>query len=307
MTQQQPLNRLAQIGQKMPPIGNLFGLTHPPLHGVGVRPARSRAGDTSTQASTRGDETMVPEQLALKDGAGPYYQKLADFLMESIRDGRWIVGGALPTEKELCETFGVSRHTTREALRQLEDKGLITRRQGSGSTVVATSPPVRYEQNIQTIEDMLQHGNTTRLHVLSSKVLAPQFDEYASQVTRLGKAPCVWVRSIRYPRHDVRPLALVDVYVAVRSKVQSRKLLDTETAAQEIVHIVDIRKINRIEQAFSAVNVAPAEAKILHMKAGEAVFQIVRHYFDASGRLLLVAHSLYHGGLFTYASTLRRS
>ena len=250
---------------------------------------------------------MAREQQALKDGTGPYYQKLADFLMNAILEGRWGVGASLPTEKELCETFGLSRHTTREALRQLEDKGLITRRQGSGSTVVATSPPVRYEQNIQTIEDMLQHGNATRLHALSSKALAPEDNPYASQVMRVGKAPCVWVRSIRYPRHDARPLALVDVYVAVRSKVQARKLLDTETAVLEIVHTVDIRRINRIEQAFSAVNVAEAEAKILHMKAGEAVFQIVRHYYDTAGRLLLVAHSLYHGGLFTYASTLRRS
>lgn len=250
---------------------------------------------------------MALEQVALKNGPGPYYQKLADFLMNAIREGRWGVGASLPTEKELCETFGVSRHTTREALRQLEDKGLITRRQGSGTTLVSTTPPVRYEQNIQTIEDMLQHGAATRLHVLSSKALAPEDSDYASQVERLGKAPCVWVRSIRYPRHDVRPLALVDVYIAVRSKTQSRKLLDTDTAAAEIVHTVDIRKIDRIEQAFSAVTVADADAKVLRMKAGEAVFQIVRYYFDAAGRLLLVAHSLYHGGLYTYASTLHRS
>lgn len=250
---------------------------------------------------------MAREQVALKDGSGPYYQKLADYLIGAIRDGRWGVGASLPTEKELCETFGVSRHTTREALRQLEHKGLITRRQGSGSTVVATTPPVRYEQNIQTIEDMLQHGNATRLHVLASKALEPEANLHASQVARLGKAPCIWVRSIRYPRHDVRPLALVDVYVAARSKVQARKLLDTDTAAAEIVHTADIRRIDRIEQAFSAANVSEADAKVLHMKAGEAVFQIVRHYFDAGGRLLLVAHSLYHGGLYSYASTLRRS
>ena len=104
--------------------------------------------------------------------AQPYYRKMASTLAEGIRNGQYGIGDSLPTERELSETFGVSRHTTREALRQLETRGLITRRQGSGSTVVATSPPVRYEQNIQTIEDMLQHGNATRLHVLASKALA---------------------------------------------------------------------------------------------------------------------------------------
>lgn len=246
-------------------------------------------------------------QAVLESGTGPYYMRLASHLMAGIKAGRWPVGAALPTEKELCDSFGVSRHTTREALRQLENRGLIARRQGSGSTVVATSPPVRYEQNTQTIEDMLHHGKATRLHVLQSVELAGDANEYASQVTQLARTPCIWVRSIRYPRNDVRPLALVDVYVAVRSKAQARRLLDLDAAAQEIVNTVDVRKIDRIDQSFSALNVGEAQAKLLHVKPGEAVFQIVRNYYDPAGRLMVVAHSLYNGGLFTYASTLRRS
>lgn len=246
-------------------------------------------------------------QAMLENGSGPYYKRLAGILIEGIKAGRWTVGAALPTERELCDTFGVSRHTTREALRQLEHKGLIARRQGSGSTVVATSPPVRYEQNTQTIEDMLHHSKATRLHVLSARELPADANQYASQVAQLAKTPCVWVRSIRCPRNDVRPLALVDVYVAVRSKRQARKLLNVETAALEIVNTVDVHKIERIEQSFSAMDVGEAEAKLLHVKAGDAVFQIVRHYYDTGGRLLVVAHSLYNGSLFIYASTLRRS
>ena len=246
-------------------------------------------------------------QALLDKESGPYYKRLAAVLMEDIRSGRWGVGAALPTEKEICDTFSVSRHTTREALRQLEEKGLIVRRQGSGSTVLATSPAVRYEQNTQTIEDMLHHGAATRLHVLTSTELEPDANQYASQVTQLAKTPCVWVRSLRYPRNDVRPLALVDVYVAVRSKAQQRKLLNVDTAAKEIVATVDVQKIDRIEQHFSAMNVGEAEAKLLHVNPGDAAFQILRHYFDASGRLVVIAHSLYNGTLFTYGSTLRRS
>lgn len=246
-------------------------------------------------------------QAELENGSGPYYKRLAGILMDEIQTGRWAVGDSLPTEKELCDTFGVSRHTTREALRQLETRGLIARRQGSGSTVVSNSPPVRYEQNTQTIADMLHHGAGTRLHVLQAQELGPDANPYAGQVAQLARTPCVWVRSIRYPRNDARPLALVDVYVAVRTKAQQRRLLDVETAAKEIVRTVDVQKIDRIEQHFSAINVGEAEARLLHVKAGDAVFQIVRQYYDADGRLMVVAHSLYNGNLFTYGSTLRRS
>ena len=237
----------------------------------------------------------------------PHYKRVANALISQIKSGEYTVDSYLPTERELCESFSVSRHTTREALRVLEDKGLITRRQGSGSKVVATTPPIRYEQNVQNIDDLMQHGNASRLQVLSSTLLEPDANEFASQITLQAKTPCIRVRSIRYPRNDVRPLALVDVYVAVRSKAQSRKLLAPETAAQEIVSTVDVRKIDRIEQAFSATNASEAEAKLLHVAPSDAVFQIVRHYYDAAGRLMVVAHSLYHGILFTYASTLHRS
>lgn len=251
---------------------------------------------------------MARDPLALlESGTGPYYKRLAGVLMNEIKAGRWAVGALLPTEKELCETYDVSRHTSREALRQLEDKGLIVRHQGLGSTVVATTPPVRYEQNTQTIDDMLHHGAATRLHVLHSAEVAPDANQFASQVAQLAKTPCVWVRSIRYLRNDARPLALVDVYVAVRTKSQQRRLLDLKQAAKEIVATVDVQRIERIEQHFSALNVGQAEAKLLYVKRGDAVFQILRHYFDGSGHLIVVAHSLYNGSIFTYGSTLRRS
>lgn len=243
----------------------------------------------------------------LPDSSDPYYKRVADYLIQEIEGGKYAVGSSLPTERELCESFGVSRHTTREALRRLEGNGLIIRRQGSGSTVVAMTAPVKYEQNIQTIDDLLQHGNATRLQVLSCEDVALDKNQFASQVGHIAQTSCIQVRSIRYARNDVRPLALVDVYVAVRTKVQARKLLNRETAAMEIVNTVDVRKIDRIEQAFSAVIVTDTEAKLLHVKAGDAAFQIVRHYYDGAGRLLVLAHSLYHGTLFNYASTLRRS
>jgi DNA-binding GntR family transcriptional regulator len=114
------------------------------------------------------------------------------------------------------------------------------------------------------------------------------------------------VRSIRYLRNDVRPLALVDVYVAVRNKAQARRLLNNDTAAQEIVATVDPTHLDRIEQAFAAVNLEEGPAKLLHARTGDAAFQTIRNYFDRQGRLVVVAHSLYQGQLFTYTSTLRR-
>ena len=52
-----------------------------------------------------------------------------------IRDGRFKAGDQLPSERELAETFRVSRTSVREALRALESQGLIVSRTGMGNFV----------------------------------------------------------------------------------------------------------------------------------------------------------------------------
>jgi GntR family transcriptional repressor for pyruvate dehydrogenase complex len=53
-----------------------------------------------------------------------------------IREGRFKAGDQLPSERELAETFKVSRTSVREALRALETQGLIVSRTGMGNFVV---------------------------------------------------------------------------------------------------------------------------------------------------------------------------
>lgn len=56
-------------------------------------------------------------------------------LRQAILGGTFRPGTQLPTEAELCEMLGVSRTVVREALRVLEDEGLVTRRHGVGTFV----------------------------------------------------------------------------------------------------------------------------------------------------------------------------
>lgn len=63
----------------------------------------------------------------------PKYQFIADSLRQEIESGVYSSKQLLPTEHLLCQRFQISRQTVRRALSVLEDEGLITRRQGSGS------------------------------------------------------------------------------------------------------------------------------------------------------------------------------
>ena len=71
----------------------------------------------------------------------PKYQSVADSLRQEIEDGVYSSKQLLPTEHSLCQRFQISRQTVRRALSVLEDEGLITRRQGSGSHLRARIGP----------------------------------------------------------------------------------------------------------------------------------------------------------------------
>ncbi len=62
-------------------------------------------------------------------------QKIERKIESAIREKKLPVGSKLPTERELCEAFGVSRTALREALRRLSARGLIEITKGSGMTV----------------------------------------------------------------------------------------------------------------------------------------------------------------------------
>ncbi len=62
-------------------------------------------------------------------------QRIERTLENAIREKKLAIGSKLPTEREMCEYFGVSRTALREALRRLSARGLITIQKGSGMYV----------------------------------------------------------------------------------------------------------------------------------------------------------------------------
>ncbi len=63
--------------------------------------------------------------------------QVSDQLRDEITSGRWRVGDRIPTEPELCEMTGTARNTVREAVQALVHVGILERRQGSGTYVIA--------------------------------------------------------------------------------------------------------------------------------------------------------------------------
>lgn len=61
------------------------------------------------------------------------YKKVIDYIKQQIKEGKLIVGGKLPAERELSNSLGISRNSVREAIRMMDIMGVITSQQGAGN------------------------------------------------------------------------------------------------------------------------------------------------------------------------------
>jgi GntR family transcriptional repressor for pyruvate dehydrogenase complex len=94
-----------------------------------------------------------------------HYEEIKDQLHRMILDGKLKVGDKLPSTKEMSESFGVGRSTTREALSALKAMGLIEIRQGGGCRVIRSSP----EEIALPELDSLRMNRGTLLELLEAR------------------------------------------------------------------------------------------------------------------------------------------
>ena len=111
----------------------------------------------------------------------PIFQRIKDYLLAEIADGRWKEGDMIPSEHALLTQFGVSRMTVNRAVRELAAEHVLTRRQGVGTFVAhqQSRAPLLEIKNIA--DDLLARGHRHRSSVQllescnSSDLMARQF------------------------------------------------------------------------------------------------------------------------------------
>ena len=236
----------------------------------------------------------------------PRYAELGDALQGAIEKGEYPVGTLLPTELELCERYQVSRHTARAALAQLISAGLVDRRPGAGTRVIAQNVAMRYEHEIDNVDLLMQYGNTTRLQVLQARRL-PADAEIARQLEISEGKDYLRLDTLRLELPSRQPVAVTQMWVPVRSGVPVDKLLDVGTAARAVAQFLDPARLSRVEQVFDAASFSTDDARQLGIKKSEPALRVQRRYRDPQGRLLLIATSLHPPGRFAYSMVLSRN
>src|SRR5207253_9978303 len=106
------------------------------------------------------------------------HEEVVTQIHDLIREGRLKAGDQLPSERELADTFQVSRASVREALRALETHGLIISRTGMGNFIADL--PV--ESLVAPLAKLLIEGKTALADIFElRKLIEPHIAALAAE------------------------------------------------------------------------------------------------------------------------------
>jgi GntR family transcriptional regulator len=221
-----------------------------------------------------------------------------------IEAGRYQVGQKIPTEAELQQRFDVSRHTVREALRELKSRGLLSARAGVGTVVRARTPPTSFMHGAGTLEEVIQFGEATRMKVLESGAVVMDA-ALAQQVgARVGQELCR-VSLLRHRPREALPAGWLQVYLRPEhAEVVGR----IETAGEPVLRLVERHygvHVAEVVQQIVAAALGRTQARILRSVPGKPALHVTRQYFDAQDRLLMATVALYPSDRFSHNTKFR--
>lgn len=241
-----------------------------------------------------------PEVVATQ----PQYVLVAQTLIDDIRQGTYGVGALLPPETTLCTQFGVSRHTMREAMRLLIERGLVARQRGIGTTVTSRQARAHYTQSTASVAELPQYVEETRLVTLEVKDVLAMGDLSDLLDCQPGQR-WLYARGLRYLGASKDPIALTHIYVHAAYAGIKGMIGEPNVPVYGLIERQFGERVAEVRQRIDAKVMAPDEAAALGVAAGSAGLVITRHYLAVSGRLLEVAVSLHPAERFSYTMSLR--
>ena len=208
----------------------------------------------------------------------PLYFQIAENLKEAIQAGTIAPGERLDNELELAERLGVSRPTVRQAIQRLVQQGLVVRRRGLGTVVVA--PRILRPVALTSLYDDLaaaERAPTTA--VLSFEEIAAD-DEIAQVLSLAVGTPVLSIERLRFA--DDTPLALMHNYLPAKL-LQGRTEADLEqTGLYELLRSQGVQ-LHAADQVLAARRATAQEARLLQAPRSTTVLTMTRTAFDPAG------------------------
>lgn len=235
----------------------------------------------------------MPSDRALKR------QQLKEQLLTLVQQHS---GGRLPPERELSERFNVARETLRRCLRELEQDGLLERKQGAG-TFVSGQPVVKQLQLMSFSEDMRERGLVPSSEILAVTEMGANA-RLAQKLKLVPGSPLIELRRLRFANDE--PMALETVYL-VKSRVPDFDPERLKTGSlYELLQGAGIAIRSAVQQVQATV-LSEEEADLLEVPPFSPSLLVERLVLSSAGEIVEFARTLYRADRYRFEVNVMRA
>lgn len=227
------------------------------------------------------------------------YQDLIDKLLDQISTME--KGAKLPSERQLCEDYNVSRTTVRNALGFLVNSGVLYQIQGKG-TFVRERSRENLSNYYSFTEQTKRNGKIPKSIVTSFKVR--ELNDKERQVFDDPSIEEVIVFD-RLRLADDMPMMYEKTVIPYQRFDKITKELLEKTALYEIFANNFNTKITNVRERFQVSSLTKKVAGFLKLKDGSAALKITRFSYDIEDNLIEYTTSYARGDMFYYETSYK--
>ena len=231
-----------------------------------------------------------------KDAPTPIYLQIAESIGSLLASGALPPGYVLPPERVLCEQFGISRMTLRQAMSLLDREGLIDSRRGIG-TVVRNSRLRKQQQELRSFsEEIRERGGRPESRLISLGLATPA----ASVREFFGLREDQKIYEIQRVRlNDGEPLALELARIPERLCPGLERFDLAKASLYQILEQSYGLRLQTCVEEISAEIPSSQHRKLLNLPTLTAVLVVDRKTYTDVGRPLEFTHSVYRGDRYS--------
>ncbi|KAJ56286.1 GntR family transcriptional regulator [Actibacterium mucosum KCTC 23349] len=224
-----------------------------------------------------------------RQSRAPLYLQITEILRQNLERGTWLPGELLPTVTELSQKYSVAKITIRQAVKILEDEGLLESRRGRGTTVLPPPPtptPLHLGTRLSTLVDMYR-GDRPTMDLLDDRKAdipgAPLIGTLSETGYHLLK---------RTHTRDGAVYCVIAIYIAQDVFNPREDAFRTQLALPVLVDSPDV-DIARARQSLSIGKCDDTLAGMLNLAIGDPVVEVRRTLCDSNDRVIYLADVSY--------------
>lgn len=228
------------------------------------------------------------------------YHQLETELIDLINSGQLKEGDKLPSERELCEKYNVSRTTARQAIGDLERKEYVYKIQGKGTFV---SPKIYKQQLLKFYsftEEMKKLGKKPSSQILSFDLI--KASERVSKNLGIYENAFVY-KIIRLRIANETPMMVECTYLPQNRFIDLKEQWLKERPMYDIFREIYNVNLTKAKESFKPILISEGDSKLLNVKENTAAMKIERITFEGE-RVIEYTVSVSRGDKFEYTVVL---